>query len=475
MTAHRPRARVFALLFVAGAVVCGLAVVAIEGYTTPVNVGLLLLAAAYVVFLLLQRRTTLDLLDPVVGWSVIFWVYTVIGSSNVGYLFGSAITDTQWLLYIGAFVAFLLGTGIGRLVAAATPDWPSAAHEIPWRTLSLRRNLVFAVGMVAVAWSFLSGGVPILGNVDMLRFTFQSPLGYFWAYALRLVIAAAMASAVLFFGSRASGRDRLLSVLVVLGCVLALVATGSRAYFLPVLAVGLVSAGLLRKRMRIGAAVLATVLLIVVVSGFAAYRSSTQAGGSAALVQQVTTLGVAPGWVFMGSSYLSAQVAPHVLAKAMRVVPVAVPFQHGRIFLGDAMTLLPGKQLLADQWVALNIVGTTPAQMTGGVTHAGQGGGIPPGILGGFYLDFGVAGVLAGMLGVGALLAFAYAWVARRPTLLNVALYGSVFAYSLVCIYGFVSFRLPQVWELMVLAFILWPARGVPLGLDAPETGEGAG
>jgi hypothetical protein len=269
-------------------------------------------------------------------------------------------------------------------------------------------------------------------------------------------------------------RVRVLSVVIATTCGVVLVATGSRAFFLPVLAMGLVAAGLLRRRVRVGSTVLATVLLLVAVSGFAAYRTSTQAGGSTALVKQVTALGVAPGWAFMGSAYLSVQVAPHVLAKAMRLVPDVIPFRTGRIFLGDALTLLPGRQLLADQWVALNIVGTTPAQLTGGVTYAGQGGGVPPGILGGFYLDFGVPGVLAGMLAIGALLAFTYARVSRRPTLLSVGLYGSMFAYLLVCIYGFVSLRLPQVWELIVLAFILWPARGLVAAPDVSDPGPEA-
>jgi hypothetical protein len=430
------------------------------------------LAAALVgfgVFLISRRSQRFDLLDPAISWSVLFWVYTLVGSSNAGFIFGSMVTQAQWWIHIAAFAAFLAGSAIGRWVASTANARPNSTVQVDplqataWGPVVNRRNVVMTLGIVAVVWSFATSGVPLLGNVDTARLTYQSPLGFFWAYALRLVVAGAIASGAVALASSAGRSTRIRSALLIgLGIAL-LVATGSRSFFVPVLIAVVVLAGSLGRRIRIGRAGIAIVALAIALSVFASYRTSTQSGGAVALQSQLARMGVPAELSAFGSAYLSAQNGPHALAKAMTVVPTGVPFQHGRMLVGEIGTFLPGHQLLPDQWVAVNVIGTIPAQLTGGVTWAGQAGGIPPGILGGFYIDFGIPGIMLGMLGVGVLLSWLYQRVLMRPTVLSATLYASVFAFFVVCIYGFVSLKPAQLWELVVLSFIFWPMRGVAL------------
>jgi len=439
----------------------GVAVATYAHGLTRVAVALLFVGTAWLVAVLWRSRGEIDVLDPLFAWAAPFWMLTLLGSSNVGHLFGIEIGETQWLVYAAAFLFFIFGSAGGALLAEMMPVRLKAPSEPPWNAVTSRRNLVFVLGILAVAWSFSSAGIPLLGSVDTARFSYQSPLGGLWGYVLRMMLAAGMASAVILSSRIAPVSKRWGSALVALASTAILVANGSRVFVVPILVSLLVGAGFLRRRLRPAAALITAALLISALSLFSAYRSSTEYGGEAALALQLSALGVPPSFSFLGSAFLSFQVAPHMLARAVQLVPTMIPFQQGRVLLGEALTLLPGSQMLPDQWIALNIAGTIPAQLTGGVVYPGQGGGVPPGILGGFYIDFGLSGVLIGMALVGAILAFAYTRAKANPTLLSVVIYASVLTYFLISIYGFVTLKLPYVAELAVLTYIFWPARGV--------------
>jgi oligosaccharide repeat unit polymerase len=82
------------------------------------------------------------------------------------------------------------------------------------------------------------------------------------------------------------------------------------------------------------------------------------------------------------------------------------------------------------------------------------GGGFPPSILGGFFLEFGEAGILAGMFTVGFILQSAYLWMRKHPSDYSLIIYCFLFTYFIQSIRdGFLKDFFP-IWFLLIITFL---------------------
>jgi oligosaccharide repeat unit polymerase len=82
-------------------------------------------------------------------------------------------------------------------------------------------------------------------------------------------------------------------------------------------------------------------------------------------------------------------------------------------------------------------------------------------LVGGFYIDFGLAGVAFGMFFVGALLQWLYRVTETRRDPFWVGLYGLVLGYCLLSLYSFISLKPVEIFGWLALAWALMPTRGI--------------
>jgi len=107
-----------------------------------------------------------------------------------------------------------------------------------------------------------------------------------------------------------------------------------------------------------------------------------------------------------------------------RLIPTHFSYQYGTLTFAPLSTVLPGHHEMSDM-IFKRMLG-----------EYFVGGGQPATLLGPFYGDFGIPGILAGMFIVGLLMGSLYAWMSSRRTVFRVLIYSWVMHNTLLSLFG---------------------------------------
>lgn len=347
------------------------------------------------------------------GWfPVIYGSYFLIGAQNWIAVTGSAVSfrshvDTNAVLELPflAGVAFLAAVLMVPRVREAAASVRVNAHDR--RAVAVAGAALVALGAVGVGLAVHRFGVLILhpgARAEVSGF-------------VRLLSLLTVPGALLLAATRTSLRSEL-AVIVGANLTLALL-----AYRTPILlTIGTYAlAKVLSGRMRERRLVIVGIGLIVLASAIYAVRLPQNASNPyTRTVRAVGPLAAVPGLTPL--YYSSAREGVSVFSRIVDVVPASHPYFGGSVEASSIGSFLPGKQ-------------TSPREV---VTELAYGTGTPltsltPTLLGGPYLDFGLTGVVAELVGLGLICALLY----RRSVSL-VAAHGAIgafpYAYCVVLI-----------------------------------------
>lgn len=347
--------------------------------------------------------------------------------------YANEITALQWTLYawaaLAAAAAMAAGTAIRvRWLPRRRSRDPIAVGSIPrWAILTAA-----AVGL-GVTWiNFLTGRIPLLAeSINEARKAASDAVLIKWSFlsypTLEFVIIAAAALPIRRFPMWA--RLTLIGVSTV-----TLVLTGSRSFLaFPLLALVFIVIEWKRPRLLTIAVVGAVLVFIVAAAGqVRAFASGT--GDNT--ISNSEKWGYGPP--FASAVLANLQVGPHVFSAVQHVIPDEIPYQHGTFVLRDFPLIGAGME--ADYWVT-ETLGRDSATT----------GGLPPTLLGGFYIDWGPVGSVVGTALVFLLL------ILLRPR--ATALLRSpprVVAYSILCAYVVTSFYSYVSLNVGVITMLLW-------------------
>ena len=359
---------------------------------------------------------------------------------------GIRVSDGMYILAIAGLLSWVLGVALAsrRLPGTRVTNIP-----VPSKPLVFSLCVVGAVACAITAVNLATGSVPLLaGDVNEARFSGRlGALSSLAAPATAGLQVCAIAS-MLFIVSPCRLTSRVLSGVAAAGALGVLSLTGSRAFvLLPVAAVVLC----LIERWRPPASALVALgvgglLLLGVVGQYRIERSADVKYREAALIQH--GFGTSP----VGVAWHSLQTGPRIAELVTRRVPRETPYQRGFFFIRDGAAMLPFESEPSDRWVTREIF-RKPIESQGGT---------PPTIIGGFYIDFGVPGVLIGMVLCGWVLATCRKLFLRAQSLPTYVAYGYVAAFFCLSIYSYVSFKTSLVAVLAICAVIstitrFWP------------------
>lgn len=334
--------------------------------------------------------------------------------------YSDEITDLQWKLYAWTAIAAALAMAVGVLVRSRwqkTQRVSTQAGTIPaWAILTAA-----GVGLTVTWINFLTGRIPLFEESinEARKAGSDALLGKFSFLSyptLEFVIIAAAALPIRRFPLW--GRVALISV-----CVVSLVLTGSRSFLaFPIIALAFIFIEWKRPRLLTIAAIGAVLVFVVASAGqLRAFASGT--GDNT--ISNAQKWGYGPP--FTSSVLSNLQVGPHVFSAVQEVIPKDVPFQMGTFFLRDFPLIGAGME--ADYWVTETL--GRDSLITGG---------LPPTLLGGFYVDWGPTGSVMGTAIVFLLLAMLRP--KPRPLLRappRVVAYGILCAYVVTSFYSYIS------------------------------------
>lgn len=352
--------------------------------------------------------------------------------------YANDIPEQQWLLYLWAGLSAAAGLLAGALLRssyryaigldarprAAGRSFPAWVIVVP-----------FLTGMTITWVNFLTGRIPLLAeSINEARRVPGDAILQQWSFAAYPTLEFVIIAAAVLPLRRVARWMRI--VLIVL-CLGTLVLTGSRSFLVfPIVALAFLFIESIRPRLTLILGVGAGLAILVGLSG---QLRSIASGTGANLVSNAERWGYGPFATILSP----LQVGPHVFAAVQERIPSEIPFQNGVFFLRDFPKLSAGQE--ADYWVAEAVLGRDTAAT----------GGLPPTVLGGFFIDWGLPGAVIGATVLFFLLAFLRP--GRSPLRRSqpaVIAYGILCAYALTSFYSYVSLNVGIIMMLLWCVFL---------------------
>lgn len=348
--------------------------------------------------------------------------------------YANGIPEQQWTLYLWAGLAAALGIAAGAWVRLARPCGipPRWTPTRPTRTYPAWAVLTPTTVGLIIAWiNFVTGDIPLLADsINEARRSSSGAVLAQWSFASYPTLEFVIVAAVLLPVRRFPLWARITVVAASTGTLLL---TGSRSFLVfPIIAIAFAVIESRRPRLVTIAGLSAA---LVVVVGVAGQLRSIASGTGANLVDNAEKWGYGPFAALLSP----LQVGPHVFAAVQKVIPDSIPFQNGVFFLRDFPKLSAGAE--ADYWIAGTVLGRDTA-MTGG---------LPPTLLGGFYIDWGPPGAI-----VGTLLVFVALMLLRPARVPSRRSQPTTIAYALVCAYVLTSFYSYISLNVGFIMMLLW-------------------
>jgi hypothetical protein len=324
--------------------------------------------------------------------------------------------------------------------------------------------LIVAMTATFIAWLIitLQEGIPLFSpNVEELRASL--PTRHHMLFQIQ--VAGANFLLPLLFAYRWSMRPRKLvsAVLWLLSLVDAfiLISGGNRGTIIPPLLTILILRHFLIRPWRLSR-VAPVAVCALILTGMSGYYRSLQYFGESFISTQVD-LGVPPALQPFVSIYFSIRAPLTTFRDVRTMIPKIVPYQLGGLTFGSVMQLLPGRHPSSDYFFK-DVLG-----------HEFTGFGEPASMLGTFYADFGMAGVLICMAGIGVMASWLYGSMLKEVRLHWLLVYAYILQKLISGIYGslfeyVVEILLPVSWFFTLKYFAQPPvARRVVPVLQRPD------
>ncbi len=319
-------------------------------------------------------------------------------------------------------------------VTAARRIWPTDDRAWPrvdapaWRSRAALLIVVAAVLAslaVLAATLVLAGTVPLLAaNKEAARWAFTAQLGHRLNAATRLPITAAIVCGLYVMTAR---RTRAGTTVLVASLIPVAMAAegllGHRGLPVFILAPLIICFHYLVRPVGIGL-VIAAAAVAVIGLGIANYLRLNTSPPQLAHMLEHSNL---PPWVppALTPAVTFVAFSPLTFNFVLSTVPDREPFQYGAALFNGAFGILPGHQATISEFVSRRLF------------HLPEDSpGLPPTILGGFYLDFGTPGIAVGMLLIGIASQYLYWRMLAAPSLMRVFFYAYWTFNLFVALYG---------------------------------------
>jgi oligosaccharide repeat unit polymerase len=371
-----------------------------------------------------------DLLAPGVIFPLAFVVfYTVPYLDLVDYsdIIPPPGVRMAFLALLG-LASYLSGLSVGRLRwSTARLAWPrveAASWRRPHVLFLLAALTIGSIGVLAFAFR-AAAMIPLLAaNREAARFAFVRSIGNPLNAATRLPITAAIGCGLyLLVSERRASASNAVAGFFLASAIVAEALLGHRGLPLFVVAPLLVCFHYLVRPIGVPALAGSGGLVVVGLAVANQFRLASSPPQLAHLLSHSNL----PGWMPAWSASVVTLVAfgPLTFNFVLSKVPGTEPFQHGMALINGAFGILPGHQPTIGEFVSHRLFGFPEASPN-----------LPPTILGGFYLDFGVVGIVAGMFLVGMMTQFLYWRVFARPSVWSTFLYAYWCFNLFVALYG---------------------------------------
>jgi oligosaccharide repeat unit polymerase len=380
-----------------------------------VGILLAITAALWILKLALDWLSRQDLFAPWIAFPIAYVLWFSLGSIDV---FGDPYPPPYGVIGLG-LGCYLVGAWLARAMWQRGASVASIAFQDDWSIHRLRMvlSITAIVAMLAYVSIALQVGVPALHSevgekrLDLLKTGKSQFVFLCGAWTILVFLATRL------WNKNQSRFDKAKIWFALVIASLLLFSLGSRGLLIIPIMTVLVARHYMHQRTRI-LRFASLALCGFIVASFLGSARDSQSGQ-----------GVAAGDVGLDSAnfyslffYIRNTVI--TLRDIMSEIPKHVPYQHGYLSFGALSSLLPGHHESSDvlfrRILGLDFIGF----------------GQPATLLGPMYGDFGIAGIVVQMFGLGVFYVWLYFWMLKQPTVLRIVIYAWVCQVVFIALYG---------------------------------------
>lgn len=358
--------------------------------TTHLLSGIIILTIGLAPLLLQIFRyghTRIDFFNPAISFTGVYGIMFGFGFLR-HYHFGYPVANYSFRFILFGYIGFFLGLLIFR--NRPQHSQPKPYQSWPTSPLFILTSLIFAGCFAIFLLTILrTGWLFSQSDVENVRTETISQIGGVAFYLIRSLLVVVFLAALLLFRHHSLKRWLYLILVGMIGISLAtLLATGYRNG-LVLSAIGILALfHYVIRPLRIRGLLLTAIPFVILIGLLGAWRLGWHLSIETTLIRTWLEVGLPLG----------------TMQTTVNGIPELVPHLYGRGILMAFLVLLPGEQPALSLWLKEQL------QLTF------DGGGFTPSILGGFYLDFGLVGIVVGMFCVGCLLQATYRWFKQAPS-----------------------------------------------------------
>jgi oligosaccharide repeat unit polymerase len=368
----------------------------------------------------------IDPFSPWVGLPLLFALLFGLGALELTD-WEPTIAAVQFELYFAGLLSYLAGVGLVSLLGSGRAAWRRVrrfeALEGPVMLL-----LFLATAAIGV-FVMMKAGNPLLApDTETARTRVVIDVGG-WMYYLYRTHAVALLLLLAAWSRVDVARGRPMLLLLIPISIALVISGGYRSHLIIPLAAFVVFRHYYVKRFSTVAivAVVGLLLTFLIVSGAIRYAG---VGGAADDVAR--------------RLFVEIQNPAFALQRVSEYFPDVYEHFKGLYMARGFVALLPGQQVA---------VGLILKEMLG--LHF-AGGGFAPSILGGFYIDFGIRGIIGGMFACGLIAGLSFRSMSQRPTFYRVLIYAYLTVYLAFSFRGGFLQEVFPLWFLFILLALRW-------------------
>lgn len=410
----------------------------------------ILISIGCIVFLMIANKLVdiffkeRDIFSPLIAFPLLYLLYFGFGSIDIFPNTGN-IPLKQWAYYLIGIISYFAGIllvstarkRIGRQKKVALYKWN-------------QRRFWVAIYMLIIGGTFFEiiryrrTGIPIFSaDVAVLRIQ-ANVSGYF-----TLLANGSFQLAWLLIFANLCDRSKLKKskgrifwmFIIMIYCFLMLFSSGNRGTWMLPLGALIVIYNYLKKHITMQKAVIAAAIGLVLMCFMGYHRLSNQYGAwwGEGIEQYYNLPSYGRYW---WPAYAYIRFGPRTFNDIIELFPKEINYQLGYHFFSPMTTILPGEQegpgLFIKRVLQLDFVGF----------------GVAASLLTSFYIDFGVAGIIVGMLCCGLVAMLLFTWMKSQITPFRVVIYGLFTAQLIFALYGNIFPHFGFIWLYIMAALV---------------------
>ncbi len=324
--------------------------------------------------------------SPVKLFMFVFLVYYGLGAPLYEMLFPRQHIDTNYYYTLLGYSACLLS----MLVWSPKTDFRDIhfdGYSISKGYMLLFLAMLGTLGFTTL-WIWQIGEIPIFSSDIEYARTVKAEGTYHIRQLTTLAVPVYYMMLAVVLNRKRALLALILTGLLLIGCI---ALQGYRTFFVSIIAVSAMIAYRVRKELFN--------VPFLVLSAVVMFLASVAYGYSRYLSGITTVKNMMNVYEYTAQNFFIRTTS---LQRIVEYFPASEPYQYGYFYLRGFNFLIPGKQTGPGEWLKKEVFNLDFA-----------GDGFNPGIIGEFYLNFGVLGIIFGMMFYGFIITASYGMFAR--------------------------------------------------------------